>query len=145
MYCKSIKSKKYWTGLTIIGVITIIFAQICENLFPSNADNFNMLMGMFSGLGVAFSAVGVIKLIHYRRTPEEKLKQEEINRKDERNVEILRISGTVSNGASSILFAVIAFVFVFLNYKIPAIICIAALYVQILVFLISYGYYNKKM
>lgn len=145
MYCKSVRSTKIWTGIIFIGIITLIFSVLCYRNATGFSSNFSMLMGMFSGLGGAFTAIGIIKFIHYKRTPAAKLKQEEIELKDERNVEILRLAYTVSNSASSVLFAVMAFVFVWLDYKVPAFICIGALYVQIVVFLIACRHFSRKM
>ncbi len=37
------------------------------------------------------------------------------------------------------------YVFVALDYRIPAFICLGALYIQLAVFFISYKYYRSKM
>lgn len=145
MYCKSIKSNRFWTTLVAIGFITLIFGVVVYKDLPDSEHNMSMLMGMFSGLGSAFMAIGIVKLIHYRRTPAEKLKQEEIELKDERNIQILRIAYTIANTTATILFGLMAFIFVWLDYRIPAFISIGALYIQIITFFISYKYYNKKM
>lgn len=145
MLCKSINSKKHWYMLIVIGIVTLIFGVVCFKNLPHDAQNINMLMGMFSGLGGAFTAIGVIKLIHYKRTPAEKLKKEEIELKDERNIQILRIACSVANTVATVLFALMAFIFVWLDYRIPAFISIGAMYVQVLAFYIAYKYFNAKM
>lgn len=145
MFCKSVKSNKFWAALVVIGVITFIFGVVCNKSIPNDANNLNMLMGMFSGMGGAFIAIGIVKLIHYKRTSVARLKEEEIELNDERNIQILRIAYTVANTTATVLFVIMAFVFLWLNYKIPAFISIGALYIQILAFFISYKYFNNKM
>lgn len=145
MLCKSIRSKKVWTSLVIVGMISLIFGIVCEVYVPEDSHSLNMLMGMFTGLGASFVAIGILKLIHCKRASAAKLKQEEINLKDERNVEILRLANSIANTTASILFAVMAFVFVGLGYRTPAFICLGALYVQIFAFFIAYRHYNKTM
>ncbi|MGV8984226.1 hypothetical protein [Clostridium sp.] len=145
MFCKSMKSNKFWLTLVCVGVITFIFGIVCTIRITDATDNINMLMGMITGLGSAFTAIGIVKLIHYKRTSDVKLKQEAFELKDERNIQILRVAGSVANATASGSFAIMAFVFVFLDYKIPAFICLGALYVQLLVFFISYKYYSSKM
>lgn len=145
MLCKYVSNKKLWNLFILVGVITSIFGVVFEINLPDDAHNLSMLAGMFTGLGGAFAAVGIIRLIRYKRTTPEKLKQEEIELKDERNVQILRISHTVASTTATILFAVMAFVFVWLDYRIPAFISIGAMYIQVLTFFITNKYYNRKM
>lgn len=145
MFCKSIKSSKFWRFFIAIGIISIVFGTVSTLRLPDDVHDLSMLMGMFTGMGTAFIAIGIIRLIHLKVAPPEKLKQEEIELNDERNIQILRIAYTVANVTSTILFAVMAFVFVFLGYRTPALISIGAIYVQLLAFFIAYKYYGKKM
>ena len=145
MFCKSVKSNKFWATLAIVGVITFIFGVVCAIRIPDDANNLNMLMGMFTGLGSAFAAIGIVKLIHYKRTSVTKLKEEGIELNDERNIQILRIAYSVASTIASVLFAIMAFVFVWLDYKIPAFISIGALYVQLSAFFIAYKHFSRKM
>ena len=46
---------------------------------------------------------------------------------------------------ASVLFAIMAFVFLWLDYKIPAFISVGALYVQLLAFFIAYKHFSSKM
>lgn len=145
MFCKSIKSSRIWATLVVVGIISFIFGIVGNIGVPDEADNISMLMGMFTGVGTALIAIGIFKLIHYKRSSAIKLKQEEIELKDERNIQILSAASSVANTTASGSFAIMAFVFVFLDYKTPAFICIGALYVQVIVFFISYKYYSRKM
>ena len=145
MLCRSVKSNKYWSAMVVVGVITLIFGIITYNSISSDMHNVAMLKGMFTGLGAAFTAIGLVKIFQNKMTPEAKLKAKEIELKDERNIQILRISYSIANVVAIILFVVMAFVFVALNYIIPAFISIGAMYIQVLTFFIAYKYYSSKM
>ncbi|MFA9398526.1 MAG: hypothetical protein ACERKV_09705 [Clostridiaceae bacterium] len=145
MFCKSVKNSEFWIALVVIGVISLVFGIISNGMIPDGSNNLNMLMGMFTGLGASFTAIGTFKLIHIKRASAAKLKQEEIDLKDERNIQVLRISYTVASATASVLFSIMIFLFVFLNYITASFICLGALYIQILAFFISYKYFSKKM
>lgn len=145
MFCKLKKRNDFWATLVGVGVITFIFGIVCTVRIPDAVNNSNMFMGMITGIGSAFIGIGIFKLIHYKRTSIAKLKQEEIELNDERNIQIMRIAYSVANTAATVLFAVMAFVFIWFDYKIPAFISIGALYIQLLVFSIAYKYFSRKM
>lgn len=145
MLCKSMKSNKYWKTLIGIGIITLIFEGVAEKSIPNNLHHIVMLKGMFFGVSVAFILMGSFRLFQNRRTPAEKLKAKEIEAKDERNIQVLRISYSVANTVATVLFATMAFLFVGLNYIVPALISLGAMYIQILTFFIAHKYYNSKM
>lgn len=145
MFCKSIKNNKFWKILIVVGIITLIFGIIGYTIPLDDVHNINMLMGMFSGMGGAFTTIGIIKLIRYKRITAEKLKKEEIELNDERNIQVLRAAYTIGNMVATVLFAVIAFIFVWLDYIIPAFISLGAIYIQWLGFFLAYKYYNANM
>lgn len=145
MFCRSIKNTRFWGALVIVGIITMIFGITVVRGIPDDNHNMNMLMGMFTGVGAAFVTIGVIKLIHYKRIPAEKLKQEVIEIKDERNIEILRCAYSAGYAAAAVLFIILTFLFVWLNYIVPAFICIGAFYIQLTVFFISQRYFSRKI
>lgn len=145
MYCNTIHKRKYWMLLIVIGVISLAFGVVMQQGLTEDEHDLSMLMGMFTGMGAAFTVVGTIRLIRLKMVSPEKLKQEEIERNDERNVQILRLAYTVACVTSTILFTVLAFVFVCLGYRTPALITIGALYVQVLAFFLANIYYRKKM
>lgn len=145
MFCKSIKSNKYWGTLIAVGIITLIFGLIAYKSISNDTHNIAMLKGMFTGLGSAFTTIGLVKLIQNKITPEAKLKAKEIESKDERNISILRMAHAIANTVATTLFAAMAFVFVALNYITPAFIALGAMYIQVLTFFIANKYYNKKM
>lgn len=145
MLCRSVKSNKYWGTMSAVGIVTLIFVIISYKNISNDMHNMAMLKGMFFGLGGAFTAIGLFKIIQNKITPVEKLKVKEIESKDERNIQVLRISYTVANVMATILFAAMAFLFVGLNYIIPAFISLSALYIQLLTFFLAYKYNNGKI
>lgn len=145
MLDKTIKNNKSWGIIVAVGIITVVFGAISYKSIPNNIRHIAMLKGMFFGLGISFTAVGSFKLIQGKITPKSKLKAKEIEAKDERNIQIMRISYSAANFVAIVLFALMAFLFVGFNYIIPAIISLGAMYIQILTIFIAYKYYNKKM
>ncbi len=145
MLCKSMKSNKYWKILLLVGIITLIFGVVIYNVISIDGRNISMLKGMIIGVGTAFTAIGGIKLIQNKMSPSEKLKAKEIELKDERNIEILRIALSISSTAATILFVLLAFIFVAMDYILPAFMSIGAMYIHLLAFLIGHKYFNSKM
>lgn len=145
MLCKSYNNKNLYIGLIIIGVVSMILGSILVNLVGENSDNLSMMAGMVTGIGGAFSAIGIIRLIKYKKSSPEKLKAAEIELKDERNVQILRATYTVVAVASIIMFAVMAFIFLLLDYMVPAWFAICGIYADVVVFFIAYKVIDAKM
>lgn len=146
MFCKSIKNRKIWKVYVVIGIITIIFSGLLSQYSTvMDTHNGNMLIGMFSGLGSALLTIGIVNLIRSKRIPEQKLRKQEIELKDERNIQIIRLSYSVGNMTATLLLAIIAFIFVGMNYIMPAVIAIGAMYVQWLAVFIAGKYYSKKI
>lgn len=145
MYYKTIKNSAYWLALLLAGAVILAFGVIGTLKELGTSNHIDMLLGMFCGLGGALVVISVIKLLYMRFAPAKKLKQEEIMLKDERNIQILRASYTVANVAATLLFAVMAFLFVWLGYIVPGLISAGALILQVAVFIISYAILSKKM
>lgn len=145
MLGKSIQTNKYWNILLLVGVITIIFGVVTYKVISIEGRNVSMLKGMIIGVGITFTAIGGIKLFQNKMSSAEKLKAKEIELKDERNIEILSIAHSISSIAATFLFALLAFIFVAMDYIVPAFISLAAIYIQLLAFIIGYKYFNNKM
>lgn len=145
MHGKSIKKNKYYKILILVGITTMVFGFIIFSRITSQGRNLSMLKGMFQGAGAAIAGIGIVKLIQNRITPEEKLKAKEIELYDERNIQVLRVASAIASTVAIILFAILAFVFMGMNYIVPAFISIGAMYIQIIAFYIAYKYYNNKM
>jgi hypothetical protein len=145
VFCNLYKNTKFKITLLIVGVVSLLFGVIGEYHHLATSGSQEMLFGMFTGAGTAWIVVGIIAILRSKFMSKEKLRQEEINIKDERNIQIYRASYTIANTACTVLFAVMGFLFVGLGYQVPGLISIGALWVQVIVFLISYFYYRKKM
>ena len=137
--------KRYWQILFLVGIISLTFGAVSHKHMTGISPNISMLNGMITGAGFAFTAVGAIKLLRNKRIPSEKLKAKEIELKDERNIELMRISLSISSTTASLLFAILAFVFIGMDYIIPGLICIVALYIQLASLFIAHKYYNSKI
>lgn len=144
MFGKSM-SNKYYKILILVGITTMVFGFIIFKRISVEGHNISMLKGMFQGAGASIAGIGIVKLIQNRITPEEKLKAKEIELYDERNIQVLRVASAVANTAAILLFAILAFIFMGMNYIVPAFISIGAMYIQLLTFFIAYRYYNNKM
>ena len=112
MNCKNKKVDK-WLGWLILGlgVISFLYGLLTFIIVQPEGKSANTLMGMFTGFGFGIMLVGLRTAIRNKRTPKDKLEQEEIERNDERNIAIARAAGTVSMIAGMTIFAVLAFVF----------------------------------
>jgi uncharacterized membrane protein len=131
--------------LLIGGLISFIFGVAVYRTLPADAHDVTMLMGMFTGLGSAFLAVGAVGLVmNLKMTPEQK-RQMEIDQKDERNVIICGKAYKVSGIVTSICFAVTSFVMVAMGNRFTAYLCIGGMYVQIISMAVAQLYYQKKM
>lgn len=145
MLNKSIKNNNYWKILIVVGLVAFIFGIVSSRMIPASEHGLNMFSGMVTGLGGAFAVVGTLKLIRQKRMSAEELKREEIELKDERNIQLLRIAHSIANSTATVLFALMAFGFAFFDYMVPAFISIGAMLIQVSVFHISYSFYSKKI
>lgn len=137
MKCNHTQNKIFCLTILVVGLITAVFGIVWTKNLPGEAHNLNMLAGMFAGLGSALAFLGAMWLVRLRIVSPEKLKLERIEQNDERNVQIRRIAYTVASNAATLLFAALAFVLLWLNYQIPAILSIGAMYLHFIVFLIA--------
>lgn len=145
MICKFIKKRKFHGTFIIVGIISIVLSFVMELELPEDAHNFSMFAGMLAGLGTAFIAVNIFYIIREKISSPEKLKQEEIEKNDERNIQVLRALYTIVAVTSYILFVVLAFTFVLLGYYASSWICVGAIYIEAGVFVISRKILDKKM
>ena len=144
MLSKSNQNKKTYIGLIVIGILTIIFGMIFEQ-YVDSTPNLKMTAGMLSGIGGAIAAIGVIHLIKIKKSTPETLKAEEIELKDERNIQVLRATYSVVAAASILIFAIFAFIFLLLDYMVAAWITISGIYIEVVIFFIAYKILSSKM
>ena len=130
---------------TGVGLVSLIFGLITYYVQPDSADNSDILMGMFVGLGAAVVVAGVIGLIRLRLISAEKRQQLEIEKNDERNRMIHAFTFQAMAIVSMLCMAVMAFLFIGLGYSVPANIVAGAIYLVFLTMIIASRVYRKKM
>jgi hypothetical protein len=145
MYCRLVNGKRYYVILLFLGVVLAAFGILNQAVLSQSAHISSRLMGMFTGMGFAFIGAGTIRLIHLKFSSPEKLKQEQIDQKDERNVQVLRVSYTITSISSSIMFAGLVFIFTFMGSITESYICLAALQLQVVIFIVVHRYFSKTM
>ncbi|MDD3219997.1 MAG: hypothetical protein PHC41_15190 [Lachnospiraceae bacterium] len=128
-----------------LGIFSLVIGIVMCFTLPEDAGNYNHFAGMLSGFGTGILAVAIIKTLKDKFTSKEKLEQKEIEQNDERNIEISRMSYTIVATASYIIFAILSMVFSFLGYGIATWLCIAAIYIEVIIFFISYKIFEKKI
>ena len=145
MLCKVINNKRGWVLVMLAGAVSAAFGITGISMEPDATGNIAMLLGMFTGLGTVLFLFSLIRVLYLHLAPASKLKAEEINRKDERNIQVSRAAAMAAFVAATLLCAVMAFVFVWLGYRVPAYIAVGAIWVQVIVFLIAQKTYESKM
>lgn len=145
MLCKSILKRVHLIVMMVSGAVLLVFGIIFNKVIPSDADNLSILAGFCTGLGGSFFGIGGFRLIKNRFQSPETLKREEIQLKDERHILILRVSYTVVAIVSILIFVSMAILFLALDYMMPAFVCILAIIIDLIVFLVSHGVFWKKL
>lgn len=146
MLCKYRKQNKAMGIIFLsLGIVSVIFGIVMARTVSDEQHNLEMLSGMLCGLGAAFIVLAGGGLLRIKFGSQAKLKQEEIELTDERNVRIMQSAYVIAATAAITVFATLSFVFVGMGYRVPGIIMIASLYVVIVVFLIAHRIYSKKM
>ncbi len=145
MKCTLTQNKSFCRTLAAIGLISMVFGYVWNMGLPGDAHSLSTLAGMLSGAGTALALLGVIWLIRLRLVSPEKLKLERIEKNDERSVYIRGIGSSVATVAATLLFAVLAFLLLWLDYRIPAFMCIGAMYLHISVFFIAMRVASKRV
>lgn len=145
MLCKMSIARRIRWIMVAVGIVSIVFSIYTYIGLPEDEHDLIMLMGMFTGFGAAFLVLGIINVIKTRRMTREQLKQEEIERNDERTVAVNGKAYTVSSIITSVFLAVSAFALVGLGYRVAAYIVIGGLYLQIISLLVATRYFQKRM
>lgn len=145
MMCRTFKSTRSLVILLFLGVVLAAFGIINAITLPDTAHNMSRLMGIVTGIGGSFAGVSIVKLIHQMRTAPEKLREEQIELTDERNVQILRVSYSLTSAAAAVMFALLVIIFSAMGSITESYICLAALLLQQGIFMIAHRYYSQKM
>lgn len=143
--CLFRQSGKFYALLTLLGLALIAAGAIWMHNMPEQSDNLDMFAGMIAGMGGSFACIGAYAMVRRRRATPETLRRERVEQTDERNVEIRHKAYAVSNMVGTLLFALLAFVFVWLDYRTPAFLCIAAMCVQTASMFIAIRVIGRRM
>lgn len=147
MLCKMKPNAKAWFFVLGVGVVSLAFGVLAY-LFPSagaGQHHLDTLLGMFAGFGAGLTAVALFMLIRNKFLSPQKREDEEIAKQDERTLAVTRAAHGVGNIAGAALWVVLAFLLTYLDLRLAAFLCIAALYAQMIAFLVAYRVYNKRM
>ncbi|MDR2108602.1 MAG: hypothetical protein LBP28_03965 [Coriobacteriales bacterium] len=104
----------------------------------------HMAFSFLSGAGCGLILVAVVSMFIRFRSPQ-RAQQQEIERKDERNIQVRLLAGNVTFLVALLIMFVLAVVFLVLDYSLASILTICAMAATVLVFSIALVYYNKKM
>ncbi len=145
MFCNMSDKKAMNLFWIVLGVVTALLGIYLSCSLPEDSTNYMRFAGMLTGFGCGVLGVGAFHMIRRRLSSPEKIRQREIEQKDERNIQITRAAYTMAACGAFILFALMGFLFTFLGEFTACWIAIGAMYVDILVFVLSYIFLQKKM
>lgn len=145
MFCNMSDKKAMNLFWIILGGISIILGIFLALRLPEDAHNYMRFAGMLTGFGSGILGVGLVFTLRRRFSSPEKLKEREIEQKDERNIQITRAAYTMSACGAFILFVLLTFIFTLMGEYTASLIAIIAMYIDIAVFAISYLVLQKKM
>ncbi|MCX4364002.1 MAG: hypothetical protein OSJ74_11595 [Clostridia bacterium] len=133
----------------LLGVITLVFGILIEARLQITGEtqtpNISRFAGMLTGFGCGILIVGVVRLLRNRFSSKEKLKEREIEKNDERNIQLTRAAYTVAAMGALFLFVILAFVYILLGAYLESWLAIGAMYIEVIIFGIAYRVIGKKM
>ncbi len=137
MFCKTMKSTGYYAVFLAIGIVSLTFGLWGDRSGIASTGGEEMLLGMFSGMGSAMTVLSAIALLRRKFMSREKLKQKEIDAKDERNIQLIQAAYTVSEKIALFVLAFMAFLFAWLGDETASFISAGAIWVLAIVFAVS--------
>ena len=147
MFCSRFDNKtKKWVALTMIlvGLVAVAAGVFWFGRLAEANPNLDRLTGLISGAGGGLTAVGVIQLYNLKRMTPDVMHKKEVERHDERNIQINRAALSVVAAASFFILVILTFLFTALDYGAAGMICAAMLYVQIAVYIVAYNRISKR-
>lgn len=121
--------------------VTLILLNLLISFLKINIGEFWPIM--LDTWGLIFVVMGVARFLMYRN--DSILKYYKIAECDERNDMLRGKAGYVTFAVSIILLAIVSVIFVSMDLMAPAIITLAILFAQYILFLILMWYYSKKL
>ena len=131
--------------LGLAGLLLLIGGVILCGMLAETYPLFERLGGVTSGAGGALMGVGFSRFYQIRKLTPEQERRKEIERCDERNIQVNRAALCVVAAAGFIILGVLAVLFTVLDYGAAGIICSAAVFVLIAVYLVAYRRLSAKM
>lgn len=144
-YRKVVKSRmKVMMVLMILGIISAFLGYAGEFYFKTSIDSH--MLGVYSGMGVGLFAAGAVLWGKHKMllNNEEKLKASRISNTDERVKEIGNNAFRAASIAMLIAVYIMALVGGLYNTLIFKVLIVIP-YIFIVIYAVSYWYYNKKM
>lgn len=145
MFCRMNEKKAMSLFWMVFGVVSIVIGAFLTYKLPESQHNYIRFAGMLIGFGSGILGVGICQIVRWYASSPEKRKEREIEKQDERNIQVLRAAYTMAACVAFILFALMAFLFTFLGEFFACQIALGALYIDALVMAISYRVLQKKM
>ncbi len=134
-----IKTKKGYVILTIIGLVVMGSGVVAEVFLGDSR-----YLGFASGLGSAGAALGAMNLILLNRKPET-IRQQEINDKDERLIQIREKSAYSTFFITLFGMAALEVVFLFTDSLTSCILVIGLMAVHVVSFFGFLNYYSQRL
>jgi hypothetical protein len=132
------KEKTFFVVLLILGAALILAGIIIDHLSEFDTE------GILSGLGGGWVIISWFKLYQIKKHPDRYVK-EKTEASDERSIAIRGMASYCTFLLSLILFAILALIFTYLNYTLPAVIAGIAFFIQFVGFIVFVFYYRHKL
>ena len=135
----------FWAVVALVSVTVGLLGWIIHLQLPESAHGLSALMGMFSGMGAGFTLVAVIFMIRGKFLSPEKKRLEEIEEKDERHLQVVNAAFRIASLTATVLFVVLAAACLLMQQFTAAYICVGAIWVQQIAFIVAYKILDKRM
>lgn len=140
-----VKKTKENIIVIVIGLVFVALGLILAYQLPEENHIMMRFAGMVSGIGCGISLVSVVSLIRRKRSTPEQLKQQEIEKNDERNIRIRLEAAAVTTGASYFILIAMAMIFMYMGEFVITCITIGAMYLEVFIFFIARRIIEKRM
>lgn len=137
----------YWVFALLAGIAAFAFGVSGPHLgdMLTIYHNENLLRQSSAIFGFILVVICTRKLYRMKFGLPEDLKKDDIDRNDERNIQVRRAANSSANLAAAFSLEIMAGLFVLLDYKVPAYIAAGALLLQGIIYVCAHAFYNKRM
>ncbi len=138
-------NKKIGLMWWLMATFTILLGIVIQARVPEEAHNISRFAGVLTGMGTGILVVIVINWLVNRFSTPEKRKLRQIEKNDERNIQLIRAAYTVGAISAIIILAIMVMLFVLLEQYVASYIALGALYVEAIVVRVAYVILGKRM